>query len=727
MSRREPTELAEIEALASFLDARSRTGDAPPISGSTGVPDVLVAAARAVDAASQPRGLSARFAQRLEENLMDLAALDRPLAAPNHHPMPPVAPSPSPRRFPRGIAPPSLVAGRRRGIIELLGLTAVVALLFGQVMGIGGNVAFWQDSSPVPAQSERVLGLTRVDAGRSGSYADGGPSDVPSLRWIVDTDAAPGVFIQPIAFDSSLYIADYFGGSVSKIGADGIPAASVDRPTATSYVVDSGVVYVASGAGASATLGAYGDGDGVERWSVDTAETAAALGYDGERIYMVGMDGLLHAFDGADGSEAWSADLEVDGQGTIFQPATFVMNDSTPAVADGIVVVGTQAGDVRAFSTDDADGSSWTFDAPDDLIGSPSIVDGTVFVATRATSVDAKPGVGHVYALDAVTGRQLWEYVQPAWTESISKLSGVSPRDLLVLTVDSTTVYVNGDGPAGHVVTALSATSGEVVWSRSFDVAGGAAPVVSGDTLYLSRPDGGVYALDAATGDQRWRLDAGAADLESPAVVANLLIVTTSAGRVVAVADRLDGSDATPAADGIPAYDISGLPPCIAPRQRPDPLPTGEPATSLDALERPNDEGQGWALRRDLPTEPVADADTQSAILDTLDAMLPCDRPGREDDLGGFYTDDYYRRMAIYYPDVSILDLPWVARVPTAVTYPQHYDALDPVILEDGRVAQLFWQEGPRAGELLIFIDQDGAWLIDEVVRITEEPGQGMG
>jgi hypothetical protein len=150
----------------------------------------------------------------------------------------------------------------------------------------------------------------------------------------------------------------------------------------------------------------------------------------------------------------------------------------------------------------------------------------------------------------------------------------------------------------------------------------------------------------------------------------------------------------------------------------------------LDIPERVNEEGNGSVIRADLPTEPRADAETTAGIIDTLRAMQACDRPGKERELGGFFSDDYYRRMALRYPEYAgddLLQLPWLVRVPSELAVLELEDLPEPVELEDGRVALLLWLEWAREGELVIFVEQAGVWFIDETVRITEEPGQPRG
>lgn len=724
MSNREPPDLAAIEAFASLLDARSEAGDAPPTPGAVRVPVDLTATARAVRAASGPRNLSRRFADRLEENLMDLAALDRPHSGP-----PTRRVAATVRRGSHPDAPRSITGGsRRRGIAELLGLTAVIALLFGQVMGVGGNVAFWQDPTPAPVRSDPASGLARVDSGRTGSYPVSGPTGVPVLRWITHDPSTNPTFMQPIAWGDALFLLNPTAGEIISVGVDGRLGPGAVPVATASYVVDGDTIFIASDSEAPGALIAYAYESQAERWRVQTGTSAASLGYDGDHIFMVDTSGMLRAFERADGAEVWTTDLELGIVDPMMQSSPFVENDLSPAVKDGVLVVSTPAGDVRALSA--TDGSPrWTFDAQEDLIGAPTIGDGTVYVAARGAGSDGAPDIGHVYALDAATGALRWNYPLAAWTMPISKASSVSAEDVLVLTADGTNVYVNGDGETGDAVTALDAETGHVAWSVGFGVTAGSAPVVAGETLHLTRPNAGVYGLNAATGEQRWRLDAGTASLESPVLLGDLLLVTTSEGAVIGLGTggHAGGSAASPAASRAESNDISGRPPCVATRLRPDPLPTGEPNLSLDFVDRPGNQGQGSVIRADVPIEPVADADVLTSITDTLRAMQACDRPGRERELGGYFTDDYYRRMALYYPDSNHLDLPWFARAPYSLETTALEDLTAPVALEDGRVAILVWHEETREGQLIVFLERGGRWLIDEVVRVTEEPNQPGG
>jgi outer membrane protein assembly factor BamB len=64
--------------------------------------------------------------------------------------------------------------------------------------------------------------------------------------------------------------------------------------------------------------------------------------------------------------------------------------------------------------------------------------------------------------------------------------------------------------PAGGTMLAVSTANGAEVWSHRLSSAPvTATPVVIGSTLYVGSTDGTLYALDAATGNELWRVDTG--------------------------------------------------------------------------------------------------------------------------------------------------------------------------------------------------------------------------
>lgn len=112
---------------------------------------------------------------------------------------------------------------------------------------------------------------------------------------------------------------------------------------------------------------------------------------------------------------------------------------STPAVVDGTVYVASRAGRVSALAADTGD-VAWTVDAGGAILSGPAVVDGTAYIGTLG---------GTVRALATDTGDQRWEF----------------------------------------------GTDGPVVSS----------PTVLDERVFVGDQDGGVYAIEAASGDEAWQ------------------------------------------------------------------------------------------------------------------------------------------------------------------------------------------------------------------------------
>jgi outer membrane protein assembly factor BamB len=91
---------------------------------------------------------------------------------------------------------------------------------------------------------------------------------------------------------------------------------------------------------------------------------------------------------------------------------------------------------------------------------------------------------------------------------------------------------------------AVDAATGEERWKfgtggflpSSSDTDGwGSPPTVAGGVVYSTSVDGNLYAVDAKTGNERWAFDAGGPLVRSPAVADGLVYVSTVAGTLYAV------------------------------------------------------------------------------------------------------------------------------------------------------------------------------------------------
>ncbi len=209
---------------------------------------------------------------------------------------------------------------------------------------------------------------------------------------------------------------------------------------------------------------------------------------------------------------------------------------------------------------------SWHLDVPPEGPGadfglSQPVVDGTTVIAVGPTSI---------LAADLATGRQLWS-VERDYGPSVSPaIAGAAERRILIYSEGF------GDSPPGASATPSASTTGSSSPSPSgsdggkFDSHVAAidldtrkpawdAPLqleavsrtgvtVDGDTAFLGDNAGNVYAVDVATGELRWTVDAEGFLTTSIAVSDGFVIVSVQGDRSthphLVAFDESDGSRA---------------------------------------------------------------------------------------------------------------------------------------------------------------------------------------
>lgn len=146
---------------------------------------------------------------------------------------------------------------------------------------------------------------------------------------------------------------------------------------------------------------------------------------------------------------------------------------------------------------------AWRFTAGGPVTGTPAVADGVVYIG----SYD-----GRLYAIDARSGQQRWRYATGA---------KAFERDMKVPLGISGSAAVAGDlvivGDADAVIHAIDRQTGEVVWRTSVETAPNgsiwSSPVVWEDTVFVGVASvakeagsrGSVVALDRAIGAIRWQ------------------------------------------------------------------------------------------------------------------------------------------------------------------------------------------------------------------------------
>jgi outer membrane protein assembly factor BamB len=180
---------------------------------------------------------------------------------------------------------------------------------------------------------------------------------------------------------------------------------------------------------------------------------------------------------------------------------------SSPAVAGGLVVVGSSDGSLYGINRSDGT-QRWKFDTRGPVNSSPAIAFGLVFVA----SVD-----GNIYAVDSATGTERWvfatkgerRFTAPGIHGAIPKTERMpDPFDVFLSSpvLAGGVVYI---GSGDQHVYALDARTGALRWSFATGDVVHAAPAVANNTVYIGSWDRNLYALDAATGKEKWRYTTG--------------------------------------------------------------------------------------------------------------------------------------------------------------------------------------------------------------------------
>ena len=194
--------------------------------------------------------------------------------------------------------------------------------------------------------------------------------------------------------------------------------------------------------------------------------------------------GQLYAIDAESGNRTWTT-------GELF----FESVHTTPTVAEGQVIFGHTNGIL--VSKDPASGSeNWRTDVEGTLRTAPAVADGTVYVGTND---------GSVHGVRASDGHRLWAYDTGA--ENPRQKVEVGPA------VHDGTVYVTTNGYDTLHVYAFNASDARMKWKRELVDVGNAeyyltAPTVANDTLYVGDwHSNALWALDPATGEDRWRID----------------------------------------------------------------------------------------------------------------------------------------------------------------------------------------------------------------------------
>ena len=234
-------------------------------------------------------------------------------------------------------------------------------------------------------------------------------------------------------------------------------------------------------------------GDGAGRSGVRLQPAFA----DG-KLYLISTDGKLEALDAATGKTLWKQSTRVGDGIWPFRhkkPGPDARYAGGPTVFGNLLVVGTLDGHVYAM--DAATGKQlWSAEVDDEVISPPAIDAGVVYVRTNS---------GNVYAFDSNSGERKWAYDQG--NVPLLSLRGNGP----LLVAHGVVMFGSDDGN----VISLRSDTGAIQWKLSITKGLGRTDIqklndaddtlqLDGNILYATAYHGELTAVDATQGQLAW-------------------------------------------------------------------------------------------------------------------------------------------------------------------------------------------------------------------------------
>ena len=380
------------------------------------------------------------------------------------------------------------------------------------------------------------------------------------LGWRRELAGVPSA--SPVALDGVLYVSgEFWDEQTPKTGvvlaldaSNGDQLWRYDIPRESwgelwaDPVLANGMVYVGSFNGRMHALDAV---TGELRWSFaagDVIRWPAVVVQD--TVYFGSKDHHVYALDAVTGALHWR--YETAGELWV-----------GPVVADGLVYQG--PGDPHLHALGAATGElRWRYTRDAHRWSLPVVADTVVYATAnrdfsnayqRGTDLERIRHHGYVSALDARTGRLLWEYRTtgdasgPIIVDGVVYVSAGDERSYLLEDPPE-----SGNPAMRGYIYALDAVTGDLIWQRrvvaAVSAASGAPAVVDG-TVYVRSSDqfryndrrtppagpinGQISAFDARTGETRWLLETNDHFAEPPAVHQGVVYVTSWNGQVCAL------------------------------------------------------------------------------------------------------------------------------------------------------------------------------------------------
>lgn len=296
----------------------------------------------------------------------------------------------------------------------------------------------------------------------------------------------------------------------------------VPGPVRSTAAVDGDAVYVGSAGG---RLHALDRLTGEERWRYRAgAAVHGSPAVSGDVVYVTDLESTLHAVDARTGRGLWRVET---GPAVPFpwghESGDVYASSPTLAEVEGRPLLYFGAGDGSLYAVDPRDEEvAWTLETGGRIRSTPAVADGIVVVGGAD---------GIVHAADALTGEPLWRHA----TRGADLDSGEFGFDRR--TIQSSPAIAEGRvhiGARDGFLYTLDLGTGERLWDADHEVSWvNGSPAVADGRVFAGSSDGQfVHALDAATGRELWRRESRGIVWTSPIVVGGDVIFAEGRGRI---------------------------------------------------------------------------------------------------------------------------------------------------------------------------------------------------
>lgn len=207
---------------------------------------------------------------------------------------------------------------------------------------------------------------------------------------------------------------------------------------------------------------------------------------------------------------------------------------TSPTIVDDTIYIATRE-ELYALDAETGD-ENWRFNQIEGCVGSPSVADSVVFIGDNNA----------VYAIDGTTGEEQWRF-EPRYSvcRSVTVLHGT----IFAISETTRTTHEGLNSPQNSIIYAIDAENGTTQWESSYSDAIISPPTLAQGTLFVGG-GGSVYAINPSNGDEHWEADVEYFDVSAPTVDGDTVYVGANENRIetnddgaVYALDIVDGSE----------------------------------------------------------------------------------------------------------------------------------------------------------------------------------------